>query len=109
MANDKKRKRKSKRKRKKEREKEEKAKKVIAKIEVIEQRGNNKELSELENALKKQNEMMKKMGLPVSFESTKGKEVPEANASAVRLRSKRRYRQYMNNKGGFNRNLAPSF
>lgn len=40
-----------------------------------------------------------------SFNSTKGKKVPGNEVGAVRVLKKRRYRQYMNRKGGFNRPL----
>ncbi len=50
-------------------------------------------------------EMMKMMGFS-GFETTKGKHVEgSANASAVNIQQKRKYRQYMNRKGGFNRPL----
>ncbi|KAH7428343.1 hypothetical protein KP509_10G088100 [Ceratopteris richardii] len=49
--------------------------------------------------------LMKKLGIPVSFDSTKGKHVPDADVSAVKLPSKRQPRQYMNRKCGFNRPL----
>mmetsp|Transcript_5216 Transcript_5216/g.8081 ORF Transcript_5216/g.8081 Transcript_5216/m.8081 type:complete len:208 (-) Transcript_5216:649-1272(-) len=45
------------------------------------------------------------MGLPGGFDSTKGKKVEGADISAVKLKSQRHYRQYMNRKGGFNRPL----
>lgn len=50
-------------------------------------------------------EMMKKMGIPVGFDSTKGKPVPGADVSGVRAVTKRQPRQYMNRRGGFNRPL----
>ncbi|XP_077220713.1 U4/U6.U5 small nuclear ribonucleoprotein [Tasmannia lanceolata] len=50
-------------------------------------------------------EMMKTMGIPVGFDSTKGKPVPGANVSGVRAVTKRQPRQYMNRRGGFNRPL----
>lgn len=49
--------------------------------------------------------LMLSLGLPVSFSSTKGKQVPGADVSGARIVKKRRYRQYMNRKGGFNRPL----
>ena len=52
-------------------------------------------------------EMMKMMGIPVGFDSTKGKHVPDADVSGVRAVSKRQPRQYMNRRGGFNRPLPP--
>ncbi|XP_044950879.1 U4/U6.U5 small nuclear ribonucleoprotein 27 kDa protein [Hordeum vulgare subsp. vulgare] len=52
-------------------------------------------------------EMMKMMGIPVGFDSTKGKYVPGADVSGVRAVTKRQPRQYMNRRGGFNRPLPP--
>ncbi|XP_030000130.1 U4/U6.U5 small nuclear ribonucleoprotein 27 kDa protein [Sphaeramia orbicularis] len=50
-------------------------------------------------------EMMKLMGFG-SFESSKGKKTDgSVNAYAVNVSMKRKYRQYMNRKGGFNRPL----
>ena len=49
--------------------------------------------------------MMKLMGF-ASFDSTKGKKVDgSVNAYAINVSQKRKYRQYMNGKGGFNRPL----
>lgn len=50
-------------------------------------------------------EMMKKLGIPVGFDSTKGKPVAGADVSGVRAVTKRQPRQYMNRRGGFNRPL----
>lgn len=42
---------------------------------------------------------MKNMGLPISFESTKGKQVPrEAALSGVFIKGQRKFKQYMNKK-----------
>lgn len=50
-------------------------------------------------------EMSKLLGFS-NFDSTKGKQVPGNNQiGAVHVVKKRRYRQYMNRKGGFNRPL----
>ncbi|XP_034548200.1 U4/U6.U5 small nuclear ribonucleoprotein 27 kDa protein [Notolabrus celidotus] len=50
-------------------------------------------------------EMMKLMGFS-GFETTKGRKSDgSANAHAVNVTMKRKYRQYMNRKGGFNRPL----
>uniref|UniRef100_A0A1A8PV30 U4/U6.U5 small nuclear ribonucleoprotein 27 kDa protein n=1 Tax=Nothobranchius pienaari TaxID=704102 RepID=A0A1A8PV30_9TELE len=50
-------------------------------------------------------EMMKLMGFS-SFDSSKGKKTDgSVNAFAVNVSMKRKYRQYMNRKGGFNRPL----
>jgi U4/U6.U5 tri-snRNP-associated protein 3 len=50
-------------------------------------------------------EMMKKFGIPVGFESTKGKPVTGNDVSGIRAVTKRQPRQYMNRRGGFNRPL----
>ncbi|XP_026457693.1 U4/U6.U5 small nuclear ribonucleoprotein 27 kDa protein-like [Papaver somniferum] len=50
-------------------------------------------------------ELMKKLGMPVGFDSTKGKPVPGADVSGIRMTTKRQPRQYMNRRGGFNRPL----
>lgn len=50
-------------------------------------------------------EMMKKLGIPTGFDSTKGKPVLGADVSGVRPVTKRQPRQYMNRRGGFNRPL----
>jgi len=50
-------------------------------------------------------EKMRLLGLPVGFETTKQKEVPDGNAHCVRIKTKRQYRQYMNRRGGFDRPL----
>ena len=49
-------------------------------------------------------DMMKFMGIN-GFASTKGKKVQGNNQGAVHKNVKRKYRQYMNRKGGFNRPL----
>lgn len=51
---------------------------------------------------------MEALGLPTEFSSTKGKKVEGANVSAARVVRKRKYRQYMNRRGGFNRPLDGS-
>merc|ERR1719317_685890 len=48
--------------------------------------------------------MMQMMGFS-SFESTAGKQVPGNNIYAANRKIERKYRQYMNRKGGFNRPL----
>ncbi|XP_075507567.1 uncharacterized protein LOC142544398, partial [Primulina tabacum] len=50
-------------------------------------------------------EMMKKFGIPMGFDSTKGKPVSGNDVGAVRKVTKRQPRQYMNRRGGFNRPL----
>lgn len=57
------------------------------------------------SGLKEENEMLAKMMGFSSFDSTKGKQVPGNNVGAVNVSKKRKYRQYMNRKGGFNRPL----
>nr|BAD62261.1 hypothetical protein [Oryza sativa Japonica Group] len=52
-------------------------------------------------------EELEMMGIPVGFDSTKGKHVPDADVSGVRVVTKRQPRQYMNRRGGFNRPLPP--
>ena len=48
-------------------------------------------------------EMMREMGLPVEFGTTKGQK--HDDASAYKLKTTREARQYMNRRGGFNRPL----
>jgi len=48
--------------------------------------------------------MMKLMGFG-GFDTSKGKHVAGNDVSAVNVLQKRKYRQYMNRKGGFNRPL----
>lgn len=48
--------------------------------------------------------MMKAMGF-VSFDTTKGKKVQGNDIYVANTARKRRYRQYMNRRGGFNRPL----
>ncbi|CAF0785329.1 unnamed protein product [Brachionus calyciflorus] len=63
--------------------------------------------NELEGKSKDEIEMLKIMGFS-GFDTTKGKHVDGAcNAYAVNIQQKRKYRQYMNRKGGFNRPLDP--
>ncbi|CAK9275926.1 unnamed protein product [Sphagnum jensenii] len=50
-------------------------------------------------------DVMKKLGIPTTFNTTKGKYVADTNHSAVKLTTKRQPRQYMNRRGGFNRPL----
>ena len=49
-------------------------------------------------------EMMKLMGF-TTFDTTKNKQVTGNANGAVHVAVKRKYRQYMNRKGGFNRPL----
>ena len=52
-------------------------------------------------------QMMAAMGIPFGFDTTQGKHVDDdaSNAGAVKSKQTRRARQYMNRRGGFNRNL----
>ena len=51
--------------------------------------------------------MMAAMGFPSAFDSTSGKDVkdPRCKLEAVKKKEPRKYRQYMNRRGGFNRPL----
>lgn len=51
--------------------------------------------------------MLEMLGLPTEFGTTKGKKVQSKDVGAVFLKTKRSYRQYMNRKNGFSRNLDP--
>ncbi|CAF0975449.1 unnamed protein product [Adineta steineri] len=63
--------------------------------------------SELQGKTEDEIEMMKTMGF-ASFDTTKGKHTEgSTNAHGTSIQQKRRYRQYMNRKGGFNRPLDP--
>lgn len=64
--------------------------------------------AQLEGKSSEEIEMMKIMGFG-GFDTSKGKHVEDgaANAHAVRIQQKRKYRQYMNRKGGFNKPLDP--
>ncbi|XP_077550936.1 uncharacterized protein LOC144164312 isoform X1 [Haemaphysalis longicornis] len=59
---------------------------------------------DLEGKTEEEKEMMKLMGFG-SFDSSKGKHIAGNNVGAVHVIHKRKYRQYMNRKGGFNRPL----
>lgn len=60
--------------------------------------------ADLEGKTPDEQEMMKAMGF-CGFDSTKGKKVDGNDAGEVHVILKRKYRQYMNRKGGFNRPL----
>ena len=62
----------------------------------------------LEGKTEEEIEMLKVMGFS-GFDTTKGKHVDDGkcNAHSVNIQQKRKYRQYMNRKGGFNRPLDP--
>jgi len=44
--------------------------------------------------------MMAALGLPVGFDTTKGKKVEGADVSGAKVKSKRQYLQYMNKRVG---------
>ncbi|XP_030319963.1 U4/U6.U5 small nuclear ribonucleoprotein 27 kDa protein isoform X2 [Calypte anna] len=70
-------------------------------------KGKERQITEedLQGKTEEEIEMMKLMGF-ASFDTTKGKKVEgAANAYAINVSQKRKYRQYMNRKGGFNRPL----
>ena len=54
-----------------------------------------------------EDELMRMMQLPTRFDTTAGKAIddPRAKLEGVAKKRTRRYRQYMNRKGGFNRPL----
>ncbi|XP_055641098.1 U4/U6.U5 small nuclear ribonucleoprotein 27 kDa protein [Toxorhynchites rutilus septentrionalis] len=60
--------------------------------------------AELEGKSPEEQEMLKTMGF-CGFDTTKGKKVEGNNVGEVHVILKRKYRQYMNRKGGFNRPL----
>ncbi|XP_060525019.1 U4/U6.U5 small nuclear ribonucleoprotein 27 kDa protein [Cylas formicarius] len=60
--------------------------------------------ADLEGKSQEEQEMMKLMGF-CNFDTTKGKKVDGNEVGEVHVILKRKYRQYMNRKGGFNRPL----
>uniref|UniRef100_H9GAT4 U4/U6.U5 small nuclear ribonucleoprotein 27 kDa protein n=2 Tax=Anolis carolinensis TaxID=28377 RepID=H9GAT4_ANOCA len=77
------------------------------KKEGKEAKGKERQITEedLEGKTEEEIEMMKIMGFS-TFDTTKGKKVEgSVNAYAINVSQKRKYRQYMNRKGGFNRPL----
>lgn len=60
--------------------------------------------ADLEGKSPDEQEMMKMMGF-CTFDTTKGKKVDGNEVGDVHVILKRKYRQYMNRKGGFNRPL----
>lgn len=87
------------RERDRERDRVNKAKAKLAAVE----RPSIKE-ADLQGKTENEQEIMKKMGF-CTFQSTKGKKVPGNENGTVHVILKRKYRQYMNRKGGFNRPL----
>ncbi|XP_067127397.1 U4/U6.U5 small nuclear ribonucleoprotein 27 kDa protein [Centruroides vittatus] len=59
---------------------------------------------DLEGKTEEEQDMIRMMGFS-SFDSTKGKHVKGNGIYSVHIIHKRKYRQYMNRKGGFNRPL----
>uniref|UniRef100_A0A131Y3V9 U4/U6.U5 small nuclear ribonucleoprotein 27 kDa protein n=1 Tax=Ixodes ricinus TaxID=34613 RepID=A0A131Y3V9_IXORI len=59
---------------------------------------------DLEGKTEDEKEMIKMMGF-ANFDTSKGKHMPGNNTYGVHVIHKRKYRQYMNRKGGFNRPL----
>ncbi|EDO49298.1 predicted protein [Nematostella vectensis] len=60
---------------------------------------------DLDDTEQEEDAMMKMMGFS-NFDSTKGKHVEgSCNLSGISVKKARKYRQYMNRKGGFNRPL----
>ncbi|KAL8174092.1 UNVERIFIED_CONTAM: U4/U6.U5 small nuclear ribonucleoprotein [Gekko kuhli] len=77
------------------------------KKEIKDSKGKERQITEedLEGKTEEEIEMMKTMGFS-TFDTTKGKKVEgSVNAYAINVSQKRKYRQYMNRKGGFNRPL----
>ncbi|VDL33841.1 unnamed protein product [Hymenolepis diminuta] len=64
----------------------------------------DKEVKEPQTEEEKQ--MMKMLGF-FNFDSTKGRHVTGNNVYVANIQKKRKYRQYMNRRGGFNRKLDP--
>ncbi|EGI62533.1 U4/U6.U5 small nuclear ribonucleoprotein 27 kDa protein [Acromyrmex echinatior] len=60
--------------------------------------------ADLQGKTPEEQEMMRIMGF-CDFDTTKGKKVDGNDVGAVHVILKRKYRQYMNRKGGFNRPL----
>ncbi|XP_033231965.1 U4/U6.U5 small nuclear ribonucleoprotein 27 kDa protein isoform X1 [Belonocnema kinseyi] len=60
--------------------------------------------ADLQGKTPEEQDMMRLMGF-CGFDSTKGKRVEGNDVGAVHVILKRKYRQYMNRKGGFNRPL----
>ena len=62
------------------------------------------EAADLEGKTEEEIDMMKLMGFG-GFDTTKGKHVSGNDIYAANITHKRKYRQYMNRRGGFNRPL----
>ncbi|KAJ3053832.1 hypothetical protein HK097_003298 [Rhizophlyctis rosea] len=75
---------------------------AVSSVEVIED-GN----MEVDDEMDEEAKMQALMGFG-GFDSTKGKKVAGTDVSAVAVNKQRTYRQYMNRRRGFNRNLSPT-
>ncbi|KAJ3174213.1 hypothetical protein HDU88_000181 [Geranomyces variabilis] len=62
---------------------------------------------EQQEELDEEEQMKRLMGF-AGFDSTQGKKVVGSDASGVAINKQRTYRQYMNRRRGFNRNLSPT-
>ena len=62
--------------------------------------------NQLEGKTDEEIEMLKVMGF-AGFDTTKNKHVDGNASGCVNIQEKRKYRQYMNRKGGFNKPLDP--
>lgn len=60
--------------------------------------------ADLQGKTPEEQDMMRMMGF-CGFDTTKGRKVDGNDVGAVHVILKRKYRQYMNRKGGFNRPL----
>lgn len=54
-------------------------------------------------------QLLEKLMGVTAFDTTKGQDHTATDLSAAKKKTKRRYRQYMNRRGGFNRPLSPVF
>jgi U4/U6.U5 tri-snRNP-associated protein 3 len=61
----------------------------------------------VDTSLEEELAMMTAMGIPTGFDSTQGKGTgdPRCKMEGMRRKEVRKYRQYMNRRGGFNRPL----
>ncbi|KAF7458427.1 U4/U6.U5 small nuclear ribonucleoprotein [Cryptosporidium felis] len=63
---------------------------------------------EIENSPISESELIKKIFGIEQFDTSKNKDHSGSSLSCVNINSKRKYRQYMNRPGGFNRPLSPT-
>ncbi|KAI8592870.1 hypothetical protein BDZ88DRAFT_225194 [Geranomyces variabilis] len=73
---------------------------------MVDDRDPNAE-GEQQEELDEEEQMKRLMGF-AGFDSTQGKKVVGSDASGVAINKQRTYRQYMNRRRGFNRNLSPT-